>query len=98
MFTIPGWDELGPLEFLILRVCSPAGVFTTMGEGAFRAKVLEKDNQQLYQLADIAFGLSDFDFLMRLPEELMKYQSLLKTLMRKAYDHNIRVEDPRVFG
>lgn len=95
IFFDPGWENIGPLELLILRVCSPIRVFTLTAKGAFLTNI--QDNPLLSQIAEAAFGNSDCNFLSNLPSECKQYRSKLKALMRIAYDNNIRAEDPNVF-
>lgn len=96
MFLADGWEKIGPLELSILRVCSPKNVFTTAAKSDFLVHI--QDDGILYQVANAAFGNSDSDFLLNLPNGLRQYRPKLKALMRSAYDSDIRVEDPKVFG
>jgi len=94
IFFDSGWENIGPLEFLILRACSPIGVFTLTAKGAFLTNI--QNDSVLYQLAQAAFGNSDAVFLLNLPNEYQQYQPKLKALMQIAYNQNIRIKDPNV--
>lgn len=94
MFLEQGWGELIPLELLLLRACSPAGVFTTVAKGAFLAQV--QNNVRLQQVAEATFGTSDANFLSNLPTGCKQYRAKLKTLVLMVYEKGIRATDPNV--
>lgn len=100
MFFDPevNWKELEPFDVLVLRACSPVGVFTTEGKG--KAEYLKRVNGKasLTEIADAVFAddLGLVNGLLDLPESLKKLRPVLIQLVQLAYKFNIRPADLKV--
>lgn len=87
------WGGLDPKHLLALRAVAPAGVFTSRAAVSYLAAVGE--DKELADLAPALFS-SDVEVVSKLPASSLHLRSQLITLMRVAYDHRIRLADPRL--
>lgn len=87
------WHQLEPIDILILRACSPQGVFSTTAKGGYLTQVGK--NADLLAIADAIFA-NDYEFVTNLPSEWVEVQPQITQLMQLAYRKKIRPADNRV--
>jgi hypothetical protein len=95
MFSNPvnDWGGLDPEHLLALRAFAPAGVFTAQAAEKYICSV--GDDKELAELAPAVFG-SDVDLIQKLPAAFVSMKPQLLMLIRIAYEHRIRLADPRL--
>jgi len=91
MFACNGWEDLSRDDFIRLRIYCPDKVFTDIAKTVFVAHVA--NNPDLIETADIIFTQNDAVFLEKSPKE---DKETVKSLLKKAYDRQIRERDSNV--
>ncbi len=91
MFSCNGWEDLGRDDFIRLRIYCPNKVFTDTAKTVFITHVA--NNPDLIETADIIFTQNDAVFLERSSKE---DRETVKSLLKKAYDRQIRERDANV--
>ncbi len=87
------WGGLDPDHILALRAVAPSGVFTAKAVEGYAKAV--GDDEELRALIPALFA-SDLEVVTKLPEAQEAMRPQLVALMRLAYEHRIRLADPRL--